>query len=126
WARELDGEKYTTALARRVCPNPNCRKMLPEHDIDETLNIAVVGDTFSGKTHYIAVLIDQLKRGLLVQGSSGSTRLVSLNPDTDRMYQDTYYIPILQQMEAKPLGTRPGRFDEQGQPIKSDPLVYQL
>ena len=124
WAQELNGAKYTPELARRVCPN--CRRMLPEQDMEESLNIAVVGDTSSGKTHYIAVLIDQLQRGLLVQGGSGSTRLVPLNPETLRTYKDTYYIPIFEERDARPPGTRPGRFDDQGQPIKSDPLVYQL
>ncbi len=125
WTPELGGEKYTTELARRVCPQ--CGKMLPEHEVDETFNIAIVGDTSSGKTHYIAVLIDQLKRGIMMQAGNGSTRLISLNPETERKYRDVYYAPILQVKDARLVGgTKPGNFGPSGEPIKSDPLVYQL
>src|SRR5436309_2597 len=82
WMHELTGEKYTTAMARRVCPS--CHRLLPERETDETFNIAIVGDTSSGKTHYIAVLIDQLKRGIIMQASNGSSRLISLSAETDR------------------------------------------
>lgn len=124
WAAELEGKKYTTVLARRVCPR--CNKLLPEREVDETLNIAIVGDTSSGKTHYIAVLIDQLKRGVIMQAGNGSTRLISLNPGTDRKYHDVYYTPILQEKNARPGGTLPGKFGPSGEPLQSDPLVYQL
>lgn len=124
WAPELGGEKYTTELARRVCPV--CSNMLPEREVDETLNIAIVGDTSSGKTHYIAVLIDQLKRGIMMQAANGSTRLISLNPETEQKYRNIYYTPILQDRDARQGGTKPGNFGPSGEPIKSDPLVYQF
>lgn len=123
WAQDLTGEKYTTAIARRVCPS--CTRKLPERDIDKTLNIAVVGDTSSGKTHFIAVLIDQLKRGFIMQNGGGSSRLISLNSETDRKYRDEYYTPILQEKGAG-LPTPPGKFGPSGAPITGDPLIYQL
>lgn len=124
WTPEIAGEKYTMALARRVCKH--CDKLLPEREIDETLNIAIVGDTSSGKTHYIAVLIDQLKRGVIVQAGSGSSRLISLDQETDRRYRDRYYKPIIEERDARTAGTQRGKFDAAGVPIPSEPLVYQL
>ena len=124
WTQELTGAKYTTAMARRECPS--CHRLLPEREIDETFNIAIVGDTSSGKTHYIAVLIDQLKRGIIMQAGNGSSRLISLNAETDRKYRDYYFIPILQDKNARLPGTPRGTFSPSGTPIKGDPLVYQL
>ena len=121
---ELSGAKYTNAVARRICPE--CHRALPEREIDETLNIAIVGDTSSGKTHFIAVLIDQLKRGILLQAGDGSARLISLSGETDRKYRDEYYTPILQDKNARLAGTARGTFASSGTPVTSDPLVYQL
>jgi len=124
WATELTGAKYTTAMARRVCPF--CHSLLPERETDVPLNLAIVGDTSSGKTHFIAVLIDQLKHGLLMQAGSGSTRLISLSMETDRKYRDEYYIPILQDKNARTPGTKRGSYSASGTPELGKPLVYQL
>lgn len=121
---ELNGAKYTTEMARRACPA--CDRLLPEHETDKVLNISIVGDTSSGKTHFIAVLIDQLKRGLLMQTGTGGTRLTALSPETERKYRDDYYVPILQDRNARLPGTARGTFNAQGQPIPHDPLAYQL
>jgi GTPase SAR1 family protein len=121
---ELSGTKYTTEMARRVCPS--CHRLLPEHEMDRTLNIAIVGDTSSGKTHFIAVLIDQLKRGLLMQAGNDGMRLISLSPETDRKYMSEYYTPILQNRDARMGGTARGTFSASGTPVTSDPLIYQL
>lgn len=121
---ELNGAKYTAQLARRACPV--CDRLLPEHETDRVLNISIVGDTSSGKTHFIAVLIDQLKRGLLMQTGTGGTRLMALSPETERKYREEYFIPILQERNARLPGTARGTFDAQGRPIPHDPLAYQL
>jgi hypothetical protein len=120
----LNGAKFTTEIARRACPS--CSRLLPEHETDKVLNIAIIGDTSSGKTHYIAVLIDQLKCGLLMQTGTGGTRLMALTPETDLMYRNDYYIPILRERNARLPGTARGSFNSAGQPIPHDPLAYQL
>src|SRR5437870_622087 len=49
----LNGPKYTLELARRECYN--CNYLLPSNiELVESVTIVVVGDTFSGKSHYIA------------------------------------------------------------------------
>lgn len=121
---ELNGAKYTTEMARRACPW--CNRLLPERETDKVFNIAIVGDTSAGKTHYIAVLIDQLRSGLLMQAGDGGTRLVALSPETERKYRDEYATPILQERDARLRGTARGTFDATGRPIPHDPLAYQL
>lgn len=124
WIEELTGPEYTAELARRECPH--CGKLLFEGiETCENINIAIVGDTSSGKTHYIAVLIDQLKRGTLIQNGNGTVRLMHLNKYTSETYMDRYYRPILQERSVVP-GTAKGMYDAAGKPIRSEPLVYQL
>jgi len=121
---ELIGPEYTTEIARRECPH--CKKLLFEGiETCDNLNIAIVGDTSSGKTHYIAVLIDQLKRGFLIQDGSGFVRLMHLNEFTSSTYRDRYYRPIIQNRTSV-RGTEPGMYNADGKPVKSEPLVYQL
>src|SRR2546428_13646817 len=49
----LDGPKYTLELARRECSE--CGYHLPENiEVVPSVTLAVVGDPFSGKSHYIA------------------------------------------------------------------------
>jgi hypothetical protein len=124
WVTELSGPKNMKSMTRRVCPQ--CKKPLPEEEIAETRNIAIVGDTSSGKTHYIAVLIDQLLRGNLTQGGYMSSPFVSLNGETDKKYRNDYYVPVLQEKNARQRGTLPGEFDLAGAPIPLEPLVYRL
>lgn len=124
WITELNGQKYTTAVARRACPK--CKKPLPEGEVNRTLNIAIVGDTSSGKTHYIAVLINLLKRGVMTQAGFISSRLDSLSADTDKRYREEYFIPILQEKNARLGGTIPGEYSRTGAPTPPEPLVYQL
>jgi len=124
WIDELIGPEYVTEMARRECPH--CQKLLFEGiETCDNLNIAIVGDTSSGKTHYIAVLIDQLKRGFLIQDNSGFVRLMHLNEYTSNTYRDRYYRPIIQNRTTVK-GTEPGRYDAAGRPVKTEPLVYQL
>src|SRR5258708_30258078 len=70
WIEELVGPEYTAELAVRTCPL--CHEPLFDNiEVCENINIAIIGDAFSGKTHYIAVLIDQLKRSALMQNGHG-------------------------------------------------------
>jgi len=56
--------KYVLELACRKCPY--CGYLLPPNiELVENLNVAIVGDTFSGKSHYMAALIHQLEQGEL-------------------------------------------------------------
>jgi hypothetical protein len=124
WVAELNGPLFVTEKARRQCPN--CFKLLFEGiETCNNINIAIVGDTAAGKSHYIALLIDQLRRGLFMQYGNGIMHLVHLNSQTDTTYRNTYYKPILQDHRIVG-GNQRGKFDANGQPERSEPLVYQL
>ena len=121
---ELSGPEFTTEMAVRQCPS--CSQLLFEGiEMCDNLNIAIIGDSSSGKTHYIATLIDQLRRSALTQNGRGLVQLRPRNKATGDNYKKIYYDPIIQQRTAA-FNTRPGRFDAQGNPIRIEPLVYQL
>jgi len=46
--------------------------------------------------------------------------------ETERKYRDYYYIPILQDKNARTPGTARGTYSGSGAPVLSEPLVYQL
>lgn len=126
WIEELSGPEFTAELATRECPNAECKKALFENiERCENVNIAIVGDASSGKTHYIAVLIEQLKRGVLMQNGNGHVRLMHLNRYTGETYRTVYQEPILRDRSVAAATAR-GRYDAAGKPIRAEPLAYQL
>ena len=127
WIADLKGPDLALELPVRHCPNPACRKPLFE-GIEEcrNINIAIVGDTGSGKTSYIAVLINELERGVLMQNGDGLVQLIPRNSDTDQTYQTKYYGPIIKDLDAQIAGTLPGAYDQQGMVLRTEPLIYLL
>jgi hypothetical protein len=126
WVDELVGD-FVLEKARRDCPR--CHQLLFEGiETCDNINIAIVGDTGSGKTHYIAVLIDQLRRGIFTQSSNYRMRFMHLNEHTAETYQNEYYMPILRDRDAKLIkGTPRGVHDQDtGKPERLEPLVYQF
>jgi hypothetical protein len=84
----LDGREYTLELAHRECPK--CQYLLPPNiERTPTLTLVVVGDTFSGKSHYIAALIHQIKTDWM-----GNARLTCLTPEVEKTYTKQYFEPL--------------------------------
>ena len=101
-------------MARLQCPNPGCGMLLPRSD---TFTIAIVGDVNSGKSHFIASCINQLKRQETWQ-VIGCSRIVGQD-DTDRRYYAKYYEPVYVHFEQiEP--TQAGRTEI------LEPLVYEI
>ena len=124
WIEELNSHEYTSEGAARQCPN--CGNLLFEgFEMCDNVNIAIVGDASSGKTHYIAMLIDQLKRSALTQNGTGLVQLRPRNTYTNKTYRDVYYKPIIQDLTIAGETMR-GRYDPRGNPLRNEPLVYQL
>lgn len=77
---------------QRLCPR--CHSDLPYcADTIENHIIAVIGPKAVGKTHYIAVLVDQLRNQV---GADFSLSLLALNDSTMTRYQNEYYQPLYQ------------------------------
>lgn len=115
----LDGNKYTRELAHRACTN--CGYLLP-HNIESvpSIRLAVVGDTFSGKSHFIAALIQQLKTEWL-NNNSGFGRLECLTQTVEKKYATEYIQRLfVNNMILNP--TVPGNNPN----AKAEPLIYTL
>jgi hypothetical protein len=76
-------------LQRKLCPAGH---VLPfTAGLQESLLIGLIGARFSGKSHYIASLVNRL------QGQAGSdfrASLLPLTPETDERYRHDFYDPL--------------------------------
>src|SRR5947209_18811012 len=86
----LGGRKYALELARRKCTNTQCGYLLPYNiEVVPSLTLVVVGDIFSGKSHYIAALIHQIKSEWI--GIGGFARFNCLTPEIEKEYTQEYF-----------------------------------
>lgn len=75
---------------KRLCPK--CHSDLPHTTGDYRNHIfAVIGAKESGKSHYLAVLIDQIKRRV---GPDLNMLLEAMNEDTIRRYRSDFHAPV--------------------------------
>src|SRR5579864_6490346 len=113
----LDGRAYTLELAHRECPV--CDYLLPPNiESVQSITLVVVGDTFSGKSHYIAALIHQLKTDW-VRNATGFARFTCLTQDVEKDYIKNYFEPLFIQQQVlvkTPLAQHP----------YAKPLIYNL
>src|SRR6185437_6820185 len=97
----------------------HCGYLLPSNiEQVENINIAVIGDTFSGKTHYIAALIHQIQQGEL-QHADRYARFSCMTQDVEREYIRDVIKPLFEDKQA-PAGTLPAV------DINRPPLIYEL
>lgn len=102
---------------KRICPH--CHMDLP-HTTGAYRNLifAVIGAKESGKSHYIAVLVDQIKKHL---GPSLELLLEPLNDETIKRYREVFYSPIFTD-KVQIRGTQSALVDRRVQM----PLVFSL
>ncbi len=102
WIPSLDGPEYTAELACWRCPNPQCQEPLP-HNIEYMDNhiIALVGGRSSGKSHYIATLINELERGRDLE-HIGCAEFRPSNQSVSTRYRQGYYEPFFGRREVLP------------------------
>ncbi len=121
----LDGEVYAKEGARRECPNPACRRLLPRHFEDTpSLTIAVIGDTVSGKTHFITTLLRQLKSGEAVQQGNVLFRFRPLTDATTDWYKKNERQLFTERKEL-PLTQRHSQLDA-SKPVIWEPIIFSL
>lgn len=113
----LNGRKYTLELARRECTN--CEYLLPDNVEDvPSITLAVIGDVYSGKSHYIAALIHQLKAKWL-GNTNGFARFTCLTPEVEDFYTREYFEPLFINKQALPNTQRATE-------MTAKPLIYKL
>lgn len=78
------------ATATRACPH--CHKALPEtFGLNPEHVIAVIGAKNVGKSHFLAVLIDHIRKGL---GARFDMTIEFLDEETNRRYMHNLYNPV--------------------------------
>ena len=92
------------AAGRPICPAcqspvsapfcPECSQRLSGEDEDATLFVSLVGGEGSGKSHFLSVLIDRLKRQ--VGKAFGCTLYPMGGDDTLAIYENQYYKPLFE------------------------------
>ncbi len=117
----ITGPQKTRLLASRQCINPQCNKLLPRNieSVDQNVTVAVIGDTFSGKTHYIAALIEQLRSGRYIPSGYDLCLLNPAQEEVEEIYQRDYYQPLFQRKEV--LQRTNKQYDQ-----NAEPLIYEL
>jgi len=86
--------KCDNAKLTRLCPSTNRNgKMLeiPDRACSNNFSIALVGAKQSGKSNYIAVLINEIKKKM---SRNMDCSLIFCNQETNTAYQNTYYKPL--------------------------------
>lgn len=117
WLKSLDGPEYVEKLASRQCLY--CQKALPYNvELVDNITIAVVGDTFSGKSNYITAAIHQMKSGYMQQ-ADGYSRFIRLTPDVEERYIQNFFNPLFNQKQVLP-GNQSATT-----PI-NEPLIYEF
>ncbi len=104
-------------LAHRKCMH--CNYLLPTNiELVENINVAIVGDTFSGKSHYIAAIIHQIQQGEL-QRADRYARFDCLTQNIEHEYIRDVIKPLFEDKQSA----------AQTQPsvdTNREPLIYEL
>ncbi len=104
-------------LARRKCMH--CGYLLPSNiEQVDNINIAIVGDTFSGKSHYIAALIHQIQQGEL-QRADRYARFDCMTQNIENDYIREIIKPLF--VDKQELIATPQAID-----VNRPPLIYEL
>ena len=113
----LTGPRYTTELARRQCYE--CRYLLPYNiELVRSITIVVVGDVSSGKSHYLASFIHQLKTEW-INNATNYVTMECLTKDVEQHYIKNYFEPLFTHGVAlAPTDTSTSSY--------ARPLIYEL
>lgn len=108
--------KCDSAKLSRYCPNKASGKMweIPERACGNTFSVALIGAKESGKSNYIAVLVNEIKKKM---SRSMDCSLIFCNQQTNDDYYNTYYRPLFEQATTV-----------RGTDVNADsaPLIYSI
>lgn len=86
--------KCDNAKLSRFCPSKTKKGRLweiPDRACGSTFSIALIGAKESGKSNYIAVLVNEIKKKM---ARNMDCSLIFCNQETNNAYQNTYYKPL--------------------------------
>lgn len=99
WVKRLVGPPYDQVLARRSCPVNGCL-LPPDIEMMDNIVVGMVGGGASGKSHYIAALIDMIGRQAVLD-SLGCAAFLPMDDDTRDRYERDYRVPLFD--ERRPI-----------------------
>jgi hypothetical protein len=112
----LDGYEYTIHHARRLCKE--CQYHLPYNIEDAvSMTLAVVGDTFSGKSHFLAALVHQIEQEWM-SNANGQASITCLTPDVEKKYKQNQFDAIAR---GRSLNATQAAIS-----YKATPLIYNI
>ena len=103
----------SVVLAELACPNPDCHTAITA---EKEWLIALVGASASGKSHYIASLVDQVINAGTLAGFRSSSHA---RGDSYERYTQHYFNPLVKRKEAIQL-------NKAGRDAKNAPLSFTL
>ena len=108
-------QKCDSAKLYRFCPvkGENERGEIPERACSNNFSVALIGAKASGKTNYIAVLVDEIKRKM---ARSFDCSLIVCNQRTQENYNAIYYKPLYENATVV-------QVTDKGD---SEPLIYAI
>lgn len=119
----LHGPRYTYEEAQRKCTE--CGYLLP-YNIESvpSITLAIVGDTSSGKTHFIAAFIYELQEYWLRANTFAQFKC--LTPEVEKKYRKDVFDPLLSKGLPLP-GTLRTQIPKPSEPrLRLEPLIYKL
>ena len=116
----IDGKTNVMEQNLRQCPNPLCKGLLPFNIeyVDDNITIAVIGDAHSGKSHFIAAVIQQLKE-MRVPPELGILGFRAADSEVEGRYRNFYYDPLFKRKESL------APTDPAIKPL-DQPLIYEM
>lgn len=121
--RELTGEVNLREDARRQCPT--CKHLLPYRlEVDACFTIAIVGNGSSGKSHYLAALLTQLKNGEMSHNPDTFVRFTPLTKQTERLFNELQK-KLFQEKSVLPINARYAQAPNRRY-VEHEPLIFQL
>ena len=93
--REATCDECHEITRQRICPKCHCDLPYTIGDYKDLI-FAVIGAKEAGKSHYIAVLIDVIKKQI---GANFGTNLHPLNDETINRYREDFYNPVFRRKE---------------------------
>ncbi|GHO96493.1 hypothetical protein KSF_065410 [Reticulibacter mediterranei] len=111
-------QQYIQESRQRECTNCGYRLPYNIERVDHNITFAVVGDVFSGKSHYIASLVHQLKENW-INALNEQTDLMCLTPGVEEAFIKDQLNTVFGKKHILPV-TAPS-VDE-----RADPLIYHL
>lgn len=114
---ECDVDTCRQPTSVRICPH--CHSTLPpQFDNVDSRILAVVGGRNAGKSHYIATLVDQLRK---VWCPRMNIQFRPVFDTTTLNYRQNYYEPVYQKKQVLPQTQQAA-----ANPVIREPLIYRM